>query len=83
MPWCEPCAKYFAPSALTTSGDCPSCGSQALLSDNTKKVTAKNLDLRALAASGGQGAEKVPWHFKLLVVLLVIYLGWRIVSLFR
>jgi hypothetical protein len=82
MPWCEPCAKYFAPSALTTSGDCPSCGSHALLTGNTKKVTAKNLDLKALAASGGQGAEKIPWHFKLLVVLLVIYLGWRIISLF-
>lgn len=22
-------------------------------------------------------APKVPWHFKLLVVALVIYLGWR------
>ncbi len=23
-----------------------------------------------------------PWHFKLLVVLLVLYLGWRVVDLF-
>lgn len=82
MPWCEPCAKYFAPTALTTAGDCPSCGTRAISADIHGRVTAKNLDLRALAASGEQGSEKVPWHFKLLVVCLVIYLGWRIVSLF-
>jgi hypothetical protein len=26
--------------------------------------------------------EKLPWHFKLLVFLLVAYLGWRVVDLF-
>lgn len=82
MPWCEPCAKYFAPTALTTSGDCPSCGARAISADINGRVTAKNLDLRALAAAGEPGSEKVPWHFKLLVVALVLYLGWRIVSLF-
>ena len=49
------------------------------------KITAKNIDLRKLAA--GEVAErdedaKAPWHFKLLVVLLVLYLTWRIVDLF-
>ncbi|CAB4752695.1 MAG: hypothetical protein F2712_01225 [Actinobacteria bacterium] len=82
MPWCEPCAKYFTPTALTTSGDCPTCGVRAIAADIHGRVTAKNLDLRALAAAGDPGSEKVPWHFKLLVVLLVAYLGWRVVSLF-
>ena len=82
MPWCEPCAKYFAPTALTTTGDCPICGTRVAKTDINGRVTAKNLDLRALAASGGDDAERIPWHFKLLVVALVIYLGWRIVSLF-
>lgn len=26
--------------------------------------------------------EKAPWHFKLLVTGLILYLGWRVVSLF-
>jgi len=26
--------------------------------------------------------ETTPWHFKLLVVALVLYLGWRFVELF-
>ena len=27
-------------------------------------------------------AEKAPWHFKLMIVALVAYLGWRVVALF-
>ena len=46
-------------------------------------VTAKNLDLRKLAAGeDGEEVARAPWHFKLLMVLLVLYLGWRIVQLF-
>ena len=26
--------------------------------------------------------EKAPWHFKLMIVALVAYLGWRVVELF-
>ena len=26
--------------------------------------------------------EKAPWHFKLMVVALVAYLGWRVVEIF-
>ncbi|MFZ8875797.1 MAG: hypothetical protein ACO3V0_00085 [Ilumatobacteraceae bacterium] len=26
--------------------------------------------------------ERTPWHFKLLVVALIVYLGWRFVELF-
>ena len=33
-------------------------------------------------ADGDADDAKAPWHFKLLMVLLVLYLGWRIVDLF-
>jgi len=26
MPWCEECSRYFAPTAMTQEGSCPSCG---------------------------------------------------------
>lgn len=79
MPWCEPCAHYFAPSALTTDGECPQCG--RTLSDQAQlaRVSADNLDLKRLA---GVEDEKLPWHFKLLVFLLLAYLGWRVLDLF-
>lgn len=81
MPWCEPCAKYLAPSAMKDDGSCPNCGAPIDSVDVHGRVTSKNLDLKALAREDGVD-EKVPWHFKLLVGMLVVYLSWRIVQLF-
>jgi len=81
MPWCEDCAKYWAPSAMREDGTCPSCGRD--LEAPRRTVTAENLDLKKLAAGEDEDAEdyKAPWHFKLLVVLLVVYLTWRFIQL--
>lgn len=81
MPWCEECAKYWTPSAMNEDGTCPSCGRSI---EAQKPITAKNLDLKKLAAGadGSPDDAKAPWHFKLLMVLLAIYLGWRVVQLF-
>ena len=86
MPWCQECAKYFVPNALTLEGKCPKCGREiAEFTVNGKPldrpITHKTLDLKGLAKSNGED-EKVPWHFKLLVALLFGYLAWRVVSLF-
>jgi hypothetical protein len=94
MPFCEDCAKYWAPSAMRDDGTCPTCGrhldvpkqASTVSSANaeaTTRYTAKNLDLKRLAAGDAADADaKAPWHFKLLVFLLVVYLGWRVVDLF-
>ena len=47
MPWCEECAKYWTPSAMNEDGTCPSCGRSV---QAQQPITAKNLDLRKLAA---------------------------------
>lgn len=89
MPWCEACAKYMAPSAMNADGTCPQCGRVVQVASIHGRVTAKNLDLKKLARSGsGDDSDEseedvsVPWHFKLLVAALVIYLSWRVVQLF-
>lgn len=86
MPWCEDCARYWAPSAMRADGTCPTCGRS--LEAPRQTVTAQNLDLKRLAA-GKENAEgdgdadaRAPWHFKLLVVALVIYLTWRFIQIF-
>ncbi len=79
MPWCDDCAKYWAPSAMRPDGTCPTCGRN--LEAPGRVVTADNLDLKKLAAGDDGDEEKAPWHFKLLVVLLVIYLTWRFIQL--
>ena len=67
---------------MNEDGTCPTCG-RPVGAPARQQITAKNLDLRKLAA--GEDSEddaKAPWHFKLLMVLLALYLGWRIVQLF-
>jgi hypothetical protein len=84
VPWCEDCAKYHAPSAMSADGECPTCGRVLPEGARSGVITAKNLDLRRLAAGDGGDPddEKAPWHFKLMMVLLVGYLGWRFLQLF-
>ncbi len=74
MPWCEECARYHAPSAMGEGGTCPTCGR---VLDVPEPITAKNLDIHELAGEAG----KTPWHFKLLMVLLAIYLTYRLIDL--
>ncbi len=66
MPFCEPCDQYWAPTALTVEGKCPTCGR----------------DVGAHKPAEEPADESTPWHFKLLVVMLVVYLGWRFLQLF-
>jgi hypothetical protein len=80
VPWCEECAKYWAPAAMNDDGTCPTCG-RLVEAPVRQPITAKNINLRELAAREGEDV-KTPWHFKVLMVLLVLYLGWRIVQLF-
>ncbi len=79
MPWCEPCAKYFAPSALTSDGECPECRTAVDTMSVSGRINVDTLDLKKLAGVDG---DKTPWHFKLLVGLLCLYLGWRFIQIF-
>lgn len=64
MPWCDGCARYFAPSALHRDGSCPVCDAQVV----------------ETVADEVKAPPKAPWHFKLLVVAAGGYLLWRAVQ---
>lgn len=68
MPWCEECSKYLAPSAMKPDGTCPACGRR--VGEVEQRAVREAIE------------EPAPWHFKLLVVMLVLYLGWRFVDFF-
>ncbi len=68
MPYCEECQKYLTPSSMREDATCPVCGRPV-----------GDVEQRADEAAS---EESAPWHFKLLVVALVIYLGWRFVEIF-
>jgi hypothetical protein len=80
MPWCEECAKYWTPSAMNEDGTCPSCGRVV----EAQQATAKNINVKKLAQGddSDEAEAGAPWHFKLLMVLLALYLVWRIIQLF-
>ncbi len=65
MPWCDPCDKYLTPNGLADNGTCPTCSSAVDTQDMAKAATAPT---------------KAPWHFWLMVVALVMYLGWRLLQ---
>ena len=83
MPFCEDCAKYWTPSAMNDDGTCPTCGRVVEAPKLQSTITAKNVNVKKLAAGveGDADGASAPWHFKLLMVLLVVYLGWRFVQL--
>jgi hypothetical protein len=82
MPFCEDCAKYWAPSAMNEDGSCPTCGRVVEPPRRPPPVTAKSVNVKQLAAGDSPDDAEAPWHFKLLMVMLVLYLGWRVVDLF-
>jgi hypothetical protein len=61
---------------MNEDGTCPTCGQKVKAQE---PITAKNIDLKKLAAGedGDPDDMKAPWHFKLLMVLLTVYLVWR------
>jgi hypothetical protein len=74
---------------MSTDGTCPTC--QRVLEapqiastvPTHRKVTAETINLRQLAQGLDDDDDaKAPWHFKLLVVALCGYLGWRIIQIF-
>ncbi len=81
MPWCEECAKYLTPNSMNDDGTCPVCGD--VIEDQQAHAGA-GADAAGAAGAGTSSIddEKAPWHFKLLVVAVAAYLGWRVVDLF-
>lgn len=66
MPFCQPCDKYLAPSAVNGDGSCPTCGDEVEVTTDVKK--SKGIPwhfwLVLIAASGYIGfrlIEGVGW----------------------
>ena len=68
---------------MLSDGSCPKCLKPIADVTINGQLTAKTLNLKKLAQSATDDDVSVPWHFKLLVGLLIMYLSWRVVDLFR
>ena len=66
MPWCSSCDRFLAPSTVVTDGTCPSCGQ-----------VVEPGRAHAPVAKGETELDPLPWHFKVLVTAIALYLGYR------
>ena len=77
MPWCEECDRFVTPTSLGDGGACPKCGTAV---EGAGAAGGAGAGAAAGAAAGAEEDVAVPWHFKLLLVATVLYLGWRAVQ---
>ena len=68
---------------MNVDGTCPSCSRLISTTSINGSITFNNLDLKNLARGSNGEDVSVPWHFKLLVGALVMYLTWRLIEVFR
>ena len=60
---------------MTPQGACPDCKT-VLATKGALRMEARSLGLPAPGEQEGQ-EQKTPWHFKVMLVALAVYLGWR------
>ena len=65
MPWCDTCDRFYNPNSIAPDGTCVKCGS--FIADPKEEKAEKE-------------RTRPPWHFYVLLVALVIYLGFRLVQ---
>ena len=73
MPYCDPCARHWTPTSMRPDGSCPTCGQALELRQPLAPPNAGQPD----PADEEDVAPAAPWHFKVLLVALAVYLAWR------
>jgi len=70
VPWCDQCNRFLSPASVLIDGTCPACG---------RPVDPGQAKLPAPppAAPTEEPLDPVPWHFKLLLGAVALYLGYR------
>ena len=71
MPWCTTCDRFYNPNTLDAEGACPS-GHQVADVPDPEAAPEK---LRKFSD------EPAPWHFKVLLGVTGVYLGFRLLQM--
>jgi hypothetical protein len=77
VPWCAPCDRFLSPSTVRTDGTCPTCG-RPVDAGRAHAAEPAPRDVARERISGDDAAPvPVPWHLKLLLAALAVYLAYR------
>jgi hypothetical protein len=74
VPWCAACNRFLSPSTVHPDGTCPACGHPV---DAGHAHLTQPAPPTAPEPDTEEPLDPVPWHFKLMLSALAIYLGYR------
>ena len=74
VPWCADCDRYLAPPTVRVDGTCPTCG-------RAVDVAERPAAARSASPTRDKPLPPVPWHFKLMLCALAVYLGYRFMQM--
>ena len=77
MPWCAACDRYLSPSTVHVDGTCPGCGRIVDAGHARRPKPAADADAAVAGTRVEEPPEPVPWHLKLLLAALAVYLAYR------
>ena len=78
MPWCAACDRFLSPSTVRTDGTCPTCGHPVDAGHaHHAPVNEPSPPPIGQEPDSEEPLDPVPWHFKLMLGALAIYLGYR------
>jgi hypothetical protein len=77
VPWCAACDRFLSPSTVHADGTCPTCGHPVDAGHAQSASLNEPTAPTALEANTEEPLDPVPWHFKLMLGALAIYLGYR------
>lgn len=68
VPWCHECDRFYNPNSLRADGTCPT-------GDHAVAEPAK-----AITDAPDAPDSVAPWHFKVLIAVTAVYLGYRLLQ---
>jgi hypothetical protein len=74
VPWCADCDRYLAPPTVMRDGTCPTCGRRVDLAEHAAAHVSEVPPVRS-------ELPPVPWHFKLMLCAVAVYLGYRFMQM--
>ena len=76
MPWCDDCSKFWNPPELAAGETCPTCGRRmGEPAGGGEETPAGRAPTEARTLTRARGA---PWHFKLMIIGVTVYMIYRI-----
>ena len=72
VPYCDVCSRHWTPTSMQADGSCPSCGKALEL----RRPLAPTGDVAAPSGED-EARPSAPWHFKVMLLALALYLVWR------